>query len=88
MRPLLVTILNELIEMLSSLHSQVSKRIATEHAKEVKPDDDSDELDSDDSDEDYDAEDDDQEECKSTLVADANGNAAAHEEGTAGVQNN
>jgi len=58
LRPLLVSILNELIEMLSNLHEQVSKRIAAEAAKEVKPDDNDSDEDSDDSDL-YDAEEDD-----------------------------
>ena len=56
LRPLLVQILNELIEMLSNLHDQVSKRIAAEAAKEVKPDDNDSDEDSDESD--YDDEED------------------------------
>lgn len=64
LRPLLVSILNELIEMLSNLHEQVSKRVAAAAAKEVKADDNESESESDDSDL-YDAEeDDDQEETK------------------------
>ena len=60
LRPLLVQILNELIEMLSNLHEQVSKRIAAAAAKEVKPDDNDSDEDSDESD--YDDEEDEEEE--------------------------
>jgi hypothetical protein len=81
LQPLLVSVLNELIEMLSSLHSQVSKRIAAAHAKEVKKDEeDSNEDDSDDSDEDDDDEDEEGEESEEKK---ANGTESAQEDGKA-----